>query len=68
MVMRLLDNRTCCVQSVFTYLELWRKLLFIASLNSQQICTIDVYVDLQPFSCNLKGGLFEPQLGGTGTW
>ena len=29
-----------------------------------QMCSIDIFVDLQPFGCNFKLGLFNPQFGG----
>ena len=42
----------------------------IASLYSQpmyrKMCPIDIFVDLQPFGCNLKGGLFNPAFDGLG--
>ena len=59
-VIRSVDDRTYCVRYAFTHLGLWRKLLrlFTASLQSQkmpyQTCSIDIFVDLQLFGCNLE--------------
>ena len=57
------DDRTYCARSAFTHLELLRKLhdwLFAAPLHNLPICSqmcstdIIIFVDLQPFSYNLK--------------
>ena len=42
----------------------------MASLQSQPMCSqtcsrpIDIFIDLQPFGCDSKAGLFDPQFGG----
>ena len=67
MVIRLLNNWTYCARSALTRLGLWRTLygrLFMESLHHQpmcsEMCSLDIFIDLQPFGCNLKGGLFDP--------
>ena len=32
---------------------------YVFSLSLSQICSLDIYVDLQPFSCNLIWGFFD---------
>ena len=36
--------------------------LLHSHLVSFQMCSLDIFVDLQPFGCNLNGGLFDPQV------
>ena len=54
-----------CVHSFGALAKAMR--LFTASLHSRkmpyQACSIDSYVDLQPFGCNFKGGLFDNRFG-----
>ena len=66
---RPLDDRTYSVRSAFTHLALMKAVgLFKASLQSQkmshQTCSVDIFVDLQPFGCNLIGRLVEPEFRG----
>ena len=68
MATRAHDDPAYCAWSAFIHLGLWRKLkvrLFIASLHSQsmcsQICISGIFVDLQPFDCNLEGGNVRPR-------
>ena len=70
MVTRPLDDRTYCARSEFTHLGAFAKTvrLFTASLQSQKMCYdtkryIDIFVELQPFDCNSKASLFDPQFG-----
>ena len=65
-VIRPLDDRTSCVRSALSLLGLWRKLYVAASLQSEkmskQTCSVDIFVDLRPFGCNLKMRVFfSPQ-------
>ena len=65
-----LNDCTYCVRSAFTYFRLRRKSHLTASQCVPKCaCSIDIFVDLQPFSWNLKWGLFgHPVCGVLGTW
>ena len=71
MMIRLLDDRTYFARSAFSSFATLVKVierLFMASLHSQPMCSLDIFVDIQPFGYILKLGLFDPPilvLGGT---
>ena len=70
MVIRPLNDRTSCVRFALTHLGLWRK-LYDCSMHHfrtrkfYQTCCINVFIDLQPFSYNMKGRL-RPIVWGLG--
>ena len=69
------DYRTYCVRSVFTHLGLWQWTLYDCSwhhffthsqpLKCSQMCSIDIFVNLQPVGWNLKAELFDRHVGGS---
>ena len=59
MVIRLLDDRTCCVQSAFTHFGLWQKLNDFQGRHPEpenvlikRALHVDISVNLQRFGCN----------------
>ena len=66
MVIRALDGRTYCVRSAFSYFGALVKAvrLFKGKIRARK-CLVKravfyIFVDLQPFACNVKLGLFYP--------
>ena len=74
MVIRPLDDRTYCIRYAFTHFELWQKLYdcsrhkFTATKMSYQTCSIDIFIDLQPFGCNLKRCFSTTRFWDCGAW
>ena len=65
MVIKPLDDPTYCTRSAFTQLGVWRKLIDCSWHHFTlpmccQMCSVWIFLHLQPFSCNLKRGLFDP--------
>ena len=51
-IMPLDDRCSCCERCAFTHL----------GIQSQPMCCLDIFVDLQSFGCNLKGLVSTPHL------